>query len=101
MGYYHIELSPGAKQLCNIVLPRGKYEYQKITMGVCNSPYIYNEKYLNLRAYIDNALAITKKYFTDHLKELENVLQKLTEARLKVNKDKAFFGKTVTEYLGF
>ena len=25
MGYYHIELSSGAKQLYNILLPRGKY----------------------------------------------------------------------------
>ena len=28
MGYYHIELSPGDKHLCTIVLPWGKYEYK-------------------------------------------------------------------------
>jgi hypothetical protein len=28
MGYYHKELSPFSKQLCTIVLPWGKYEYQ-------------------------------------------------------------------------
>ena len=33
MGYYHIVLSPMAKKLCTIVLPFGKYEYQKLPMG--------------------------------------------------------------------
>ena len=34
MGYYHIELSPDSKRLCTIVLPWGKYEYQKLPMGL-------------------------------------------------------------------
>ena len=33
MGYYHLELNPFAKKLCTIVLPFGKYEYQRIPMG--------------------------------------------------------------------
>ena len=36
MGYYHIELFIGAKQLCAIVLPWRRYEYQNITMGIRN-----------------------------------------------------------------
>jgi hypothetical protein len=41
MGYYHIELSPDSKQLCTIVLPLGKYEYQRLPMGLCNSPDVF------------------------------------------------------------
>ena len=52
-------------------------------------------------AYIDGVLVITKKYLADHLKKLEKVLQKITEAGLKVNEKKRFFGWTETEYLGF
>ena len=44
MGYYHIELSTETKQLCNIVPPLGKYEYQKTPMGVCDSPTTPQEK---------------------------------------------------------
>ena len=43
MGYYHIELSPGSKQLCTIVILWGKYKYRKLPMGVCNSPNIFQE----------------------------------------------------------
>ena len=38
MGYYHIQLTPHARELCTIVLPWGKYEYCRLPMGVCNSP---------------------------------------------------------------
>ena len=34
MRYYHINLSTDSKQLCTIVLPWGKYEYQKLPMGI-------------------------------------------------------------------
>ena len=44
MGYYHIKLCPFSKKLCTIVLPWGKYEYQKLSMGLCNSPDIFQEK---------------------------------------------------------
>ena len=44
MGYYHIELSPQSKRLCTIVLPWGKYEYQKLPMGLCKSPDIFQER---------------------------------------------------------
>ena len=44
MGYYHIELCTESKRLCTIVLPWGKYEYQKLQMGLCNSPDIFQEK---------------------------------------------------------
>ena len=44
MGYYHIELTPNAKRLCTIVLPWGKYEYQRLPMGLCNSPDVFQKK---------------------------------------------------------
>ena len=44
MRYYHIKLDPKAKELCTIVLPWGKYEYQRLPKGLCNSPDIFQEK---------------------------------------------------------
>ena len=34
MGYYHIELSAKSKELCTIVTQWGKYEYQRLPMGL-------------------------------------------------------------------
>ena len=67
MGYCHTELSPGAKNLCNSVLPWGNHEYKKLSTGVYNSPAFFQEHISELFegfdmvcAYIDDVLAITK-----------------------------------------
>ena len=98
MGYYHIKLSPNSKRLCTIVLPWGKYEYQRLPMSLCNSPDIFQEKMSSLmrdleyvRAYIDDLLVITAGSFQDHLDKLKVVLGKLLKAGLKVNAKKSFF----------
>ncbi len=108
MGYYHIELSPFSRQLCTIILPWGKYEYQRLPMGLCNSPDIFQEKMSNLmsdieyiRTYIDDLLILTKSDWDDHLEKLEKVLVRLQKAGLKVNARKSFFGHSELEYLGY
>ena len=108
MGYYHVLLSPSARQLCTIVLPWGKYEYCRLPMGVSCAPDIFQEKINELfhgmdhiHAYLDDVLLTTKNTWEDHLKTLEDTLQKLAEAGLKVNVEKSFFGQAECEYLGY
>ena len=108
MGYYHIELSPDSKRLCTIVLPWGKYEYQKLPMGLSNSPDIFQEKMSTLfgdleyvRTYIDDLLITTMSNWDDHLRHLDIVFHRLQEAGLKVNAKKSFFGRDKLEYLGY
>ena len=108
MGYYHLELDPTSKELCTIVLPFGKFEYQRIPMGLCNLPDIFQEKMNELfegldyvRAYIDDLLVISKGTFENHLEELEEVFKRLMAAGLKVNAKKSFFARRELEYLGY
>jgi hypothetical protein len=91
------EVSPFSKQLCTIILPWGKYEYQRLPMGLCNSPDIFQEKMSELmtdleyvRCYIDDVLIIGKGSFIDHMNKLKTVFTKLREAGLKVNAKKSF-----------
>ena len=108
MGYYHIELTPNSKRLCTIVLPWGKYEYQRLPMGLCNSPDIFQEKMGTLmqdleyvRAYIDDLLVLTSGSLGDHLEKLSEVFKRLRSAGLKVNANKSFFARGELEYLGY
>jgi hypothetical protein len=108
MGYYHIELSPFGKELCTIVLPWGKYEYQRLPMGLANSPDIFQEKISTLmeglefiRTYLDDCLCLTAGTWEDHLYKLDEVLTRLQRAGLKVNAEKSFFGQSQLEYLGY
>ena len=43
MGYYHNKLCPFSRIIFTLVLPGGKYEHQKLPMGLCNSPCFSRE----------------------------------------------------------
>ena len=108
MGYYHVRLDPDSRKLCTIILPWGKYEYQRLPQGICNGPDIFQEKMIELfdgmefvRAYIDDLLVLTKGDFDDHLEKLEEVLIRVKEAGLKINAPKSFFARGELEYLGY
>jgi len=82
MGFYHIKLDASSRRLCTIMLPWGKYEYNALPMGLCNSPDIFQEKMSELmqglnfvRTYIDDLLCITAGSYNDHLEKLDQVLQ--------------------------
>ena len=83
-GYYHIQLIKNASNLCTIIIPRGKYQYKCLPMGVAYSPDIFQHKMNDLyygfefiRAYIDNLLILTKGDWIDHVQNLELMLNKL------------------------
>ena len=108
MGYYHIELSPESKKLCTIVLPFGKFEYQRLPMGLSNSPDIFQERMMEImrdldyvRAYIDDLLCISCDSFEDHMEKLEQIFIRIQKAGLKINANKSFFARPELEYLGY
>jgi len=84
-----------------VVLPWGKYEYLRLPMGLSISPDVFQEKMSDLmvglefaRAYLDDLLIIsTESGFDEHLVKLEKVLDRLSEAGLKINATKASLHK--------
>jgi Reverse transcriptase (RNA-dependent DNA polymerase) len=97
MGYYNIRLDPYSASLCTLILPWGKYKYNRLPMGIKNSPDIFQQKISDLmegledfiRAYLDDILIITKGAFTDHLAKVAEVLKRLQAAGLQVNLPKS------------
>lgn len=108
MGYHNILLTPDAARKCTVILPWGKYEYQRLPMGLASAPDIFQEKMSELmsgldfaRVYIDDLLIISKLTYEDHLEKVEQVLTRLLEAGLKVNATKSYFCRDSLEYLGY
>ena len=92
MGYYHIQLSKNASNLCTINILQRKYRYKRLPMGVTNSREIFQEKMNDLfhgfeliRVYIDYLLILTKGDWTDHKQKSELTLNELKEKGLKFN----------------
>ena len=110
MGYYTIKLTvnPDAQNLCTIVLPWGKYKYKRLPMGVAGSPDIFQAKMSSLmaglefvRVYLDDCLVISTTTFSDHLTKLALCLKRISDAGLRINANKSYFGKDAIEYLGY
>ena len=100
MVCYHITLFPASWKLRTIVLPWGKFEHQKLPMGLCNNPDIYQEKMNEffsgleyVRVYIDDLLIISNGSFEDHLNKVKIVFKKIKAAGFKINTEKSFFAK--------
>jgi len=88
--------------------PFGKYEYARLPMGVSIAPDIFQDRICQLfedielvRAYIDDLLVVTHGSYEDHIKELDLVMTRLSEAGLKCKINKCIFVKPELEYLGY
>ena len=53
MGYYSVRLDFSSQKLCTIITPWGKYQYQRLPMGVNVSPDVYQEKMSKLMEGLD------------------------------------------------
>ena len=67
MGYYHIQITEKASNLCTIILPLRKYHYKRLPVQVYNSPEIFHQRMNHLfhvfefiRVYIDEILIFKK-----------------------------------------
>ena len=73
MGYYTIRLDADSSKICTIILPWGKYSYQRLPMGVAGSPDIFQEKMSGLIStlqyvgmYMDEIFIILQVDFSAH-----------------------------------
>jgi hypothetical protein len=80
MGYYYIELSAHSKELCTITTQWGKFEYQLLPMGLCNSPDVLQEQLSELlngldtvRVHLNHIFHVTKGSWQEHLDVLDQV----------------------------
>jgi hypothetical protein len=77
-------------------------------MGTACAPDIFQEKMSNLmdglefvQTYLDDCLVLTKDSLEDHLEKLEVILQRISDAGLRINANKSKFCQTQIEYLGY
>ena len=85
---------------------KGLFQYNRLPFGVASAPAIF-QRYMEtllqgipaISVYIDDIL-VTGKTLDEHLQTLEEVLKRLQDAGLRLNRDKCFFLRPSIEYLG-
>ena len=65
--------------MTTIVVEFGKFRYNCIPMGMCNSREIFQTKLYKIliRTYIDDKLVLIKEIFSNNIKQLEAILARL------------------------
>ena len=96
------------RKYLEIVLPWGKYVYNKMSMGLKISADVFQRELSMLfqnmpyiLVCIDDILVITKRSYEQHLQAVEKVLEKLQEAGMQLNIDKSHVATVAVEYLDY
>ena len=98
-----------SQKLCT-VLPWSKYAYKLLSMDIACAPNIFQPVMMDLLGdlehvlvYIDNILIVQKigESEADHMKTIEQVLERFDEKKIPANLRKSFFMQKEMEYLGY
>ena len=105
--YQQIELDELSKKYVVINTHKGLFQYNQLPFGVSSAPAIFQrviESLLqgipNVCVYIDDILVAGKTY-QEHINSLEKVLARLSEAGLRLKKEKCCFTTPSVTYLGY
>ena len=106
MHFYTFELDEASKNLCVITTPFGNYRYNRLPMGVSQSPDIAQEvmetlfsKLDEVDNYIDD-VGVFSNSWEEHLASLEKVLTILQDNNFTVNPTKCEWAVQETDWLG-
>jgi len=107
MHYYTFELDDASKELCTICTPFGNYRYNRLGMGIHQSPDIAQEVMEDLfRAleevdvYIDDVGCFNNTW-EQHIQSLSKVLTILEQNNFTVNPFKCEWAVQETDWLGY
>ena len=99
MGYYTIRLSPASQDMTTIITEFGKFRYNRLPMGMCDSRDIFQAKVDKLlgdievvKTYINDILVLSKDCFGNHIEHLIMIFSRLRDSGLKVNSPNCSFG---------
>ena len=104
-AYLQLPLAELSKEYLTINTHRGLYQFNRLPFGVASAPAIFQRSMETLLhdlpglfVYLDDIL-ITGSKLAEHLANLEGVLKRLSEAGLRLNKEKCAFFLEQIEYL--
>jgi hypothetical protein len=106
-AFLQIPLEEESRKYTTINTQRGLFQYTRLPFGISSSPSIFQRVIDNLTqglkstvGYQDDIL-VTGKDDEEHLENLEMVLKRLSDAGVRLNKDKCVYMAPEVIYLGY
>lgn len=110
-AYNQCELTESAVEKCGFTIPRGSFVFKRVVFGLRNAPLFFQNIMTKLLSgkvqdhcsvYLDDILVTTKEpNVQEHLQNLRDVFEILSQANLKIRLDKSVFIRKEIDYLGF
>lgn len=105
-GFYQIPLHENSQELTTFVTPFGRFCFKRLPFGISSAPEIFMRKMTELLeglegvfCYMDDVLVFGKDS-KEHDSRLEEVLNKMKKAGLKLNQQKCKFRQDQIAFLG-
>ena len=108
-GFHQVPIREQDRDVTAFTTHEGRYRYKVLAMGMKNSPRCFQSlmdlvlnkvKYKSAFAYMDDVICFSRD-FQSHLQHVEEILQLLQKANLKLKRSKCVFGVDSLKYLGF
>ncbi|XP_015118528.1 uncharacterized protein LOC107042140 [Diachasma alloeum] len=109
-AYFQIELDETSREITTFVVPgSGLFQFKSMPYGLTNAPAIFQrllDKIVGISlhpsvyVYLDDIIIISRT-FDEYLSMLEEVLRRLKDAQLVINREKSEFCCSQVKYLGF
>ena len=104
-AYQQLLLDDESKKLLVVNMPKGLFQYTRLPYGVSTAPAIFQSvmdrilQGLPVACYLDDIL-VAGRNKQEHDQRLEQVLQRLAQSGIHLQKEKCLFCQTQVEYLG-
>lgn len=107
-AFHHIPMAPESIPLTAFTTPLGTFEYLRLPFGLANAPAAFQRLidavlrgllHVNCYAFLDDVVIYSNNFET-HLKDLEKVLQRISQANLRLKAKKCKFANNKITYLG-
>lgn len=108
-GFHHILLREQDREKTAFSTNTGKFEFNRLPFGLKNAPSIFQSTINNIleeliggicHVYIDDVLIFSETK-EQHMKDIQRVIEKLTNANMKISSKKSKFFMRETEFLGY
>ena len=107
-GYWQVELEEGDKEKTAFCTQEGLFEFNVLPFGLCNGPATFQRlmdlvltglQWSSCLVYLDDVVVVGRS-FEEHLRNLQNVFERLRGAGLRLKPKKCAFLQEEVLYLG-
>lgn len=105
-GFHQVKLSEESQELTTFITPMGRFCFRRLPFGICSAPEYFERQMSRILEGLEGVVSMIDDILVfgtskdEHDRRLQQVLQRLDEAGIKLNKKKCSFAATQVKFLG-